>query len=568
MVRFRVTFHQPVGATLLTCVLIVSVLLGPFLVHGQSVQEQFNDHAGSAILQGWVRDSRGHPVGAVTVYLQGKAGAETLTARTDSEGAYRFPGLREGVYTLRAEMTGYRVTTFGPCVLGQKETKRIDFSLESQQTSGSSSEKPVSDKPEFFDEPEFTVAGVTEAMNPGGHGSDTSTTEALAKETASLPVTESKTNSRTASVSSSSSVAVEESLRKEAEREPRNFDVNHRLGKLLLDDGKVAEAIPYLERASRANPGDYENAYELARAYAHGGQYERARTHIRTILAAQDTAGKGIDRQEQAELHHLLGDVEEKLGNSLEAVREYQRAAELNPSEANLFDWGTELLIHRAFEPATEVFNEGNRLFPQSARMLAGLGVSWYARGSDDQAVERLCQASDLNPDDPNPYLFLGKIQSVETAQSTCTIEKLGRFVRLEPENAQANYYYALGLSRRNDADDLAHAESLLEKAVRLDPKLAAAYLQLGVLYSQRGDSSKAVSAYLEAIAADPGLVAAHYRLAQAYNRSGEKSKAQAELQIYNQLSKKTAEEAERQRRDIQQFVYTLREPASAAQPQ
>jgi Tfp pilus assembly protein PilF len=196
--------------------------------------------------------------------------------------------------------------------------------------------------------------------------------------------------------------------------------------------------------------------------------------------------------------------------------------------------------------------------------MLAGLGVSWYARGSDKLAVERLCQASDLNPDDPNPYLFLGKMQSVETAQSTCMMEKLGRFVSLQPENAQANYYYALGLSRRNDADDLAHAESLLEKAVRLDPKLAAAYLQLGVLYSQRGDSSKAVSAYQKAIAANPGLVAAHYRLAQAYSQNGEKSKAQAELKVYDQLSKKTAEEADRQRREIQQFVYTLREPAPA----
>jgi tetratricopeptide (TPR) repeat protein len=565
MVHSRVTFHQPVGASLVTCVLIVSVLLSPFVVHGQSVHGQFDEQAGSAILQGWVRDSRGHPVAAVTVYLQDKAGAETLTARTDSEGAYRFPGLREGIYTLRAEMTGYRATTFGPCVLGQRETKKIDLTLESPKASGSSS-----DKPEFFDEPEFTVAGVTDAMNPGGHGSDTSTTETLAKETASLPVTESKAgaaSSRTASVSSSSSAVVEDSLRKDAEREPRNFDVNHRLGKMLLDGGKGAEAIPYLERASRVNPGDYENAYELALAYARDGQYERARTQTRTMLTAQDTAGKELDRQEQAELHHLLGDVEEKLGNSLEAVREYQRAAELNPSEGNLFDWGTELLIHRAFEPATEVFNEGNRLFPHSARMLAGLGVSWYARGSDDQAVERLCQASDLNPDDPNPYLFLGKIQSVETAQSTCMMEKLGRFVRLQPDNAQANYYYALGLSRRNDADDLAHAESLLAKAVRLDPKLAAAYLQLGVLYSQRGDSSKAVSAYLEAIAANPGLVAAHYRLAQAYSRSGEKSKAQAELQIYNQLSKKTAEESDRQRREIQQFVYTLREPASATQP-
>jgi tetratricopeptide (TPR) repeat protein len=567
MVRFRVTVHQPgyFGAGVVSCVFVVSVLLGPFLVHGQSVQEQFDDHAGSAILQGWVRDAHGHPVAAVTVHLQGKAGAETLTARTDSEGVYRFSGLREGIYTLRAEMTGYHDATFGPCVLGQKETKTIDLTLESQKASWASSEKP-----EFFDEPEFTVAGVTEAMNPGGHGSDASTTEALAKETASLPVSESKmesASSRTASVSSVSSAAVEDSLRKEAERAPEHFDVNHRLGKLLLDDGKVAEAIPYLEQASRVNPGDYENSYELALAYARDGQYERAGTQTRSMLAAQDTAVKELDRQEQAELHHLLGDVEEKLANSLEAVREYQHAAELNPSEANLFDWGTELLIHRAFEPATEVFTEGNRLFPRSARMLAGLGVSWYARGSDDQAVERLCQASDLNPDDPNPYLFLGKMQSVETAQSTCMMEKLGRFVSLQPENAHANYYYALGLSRRNHADDLAHAESLLEKAAGLDPKLAAAYLQLGVLYSQRGDSSKAVSAYLEAIAANPGLVAAHYRLAQAYSQNGEKSKAQAELQIYDQLSKKTAEEADRQRREIQQFVYTLREPAPVTQP-
>jgi tetratricopeptide (TPR) repeat protein len=536
--------------------------LCPMVRFRVTVQEKFEDHAGSAI-QGSVRDSHGRSVAAVTVYLRPKTGTQTLSTRTDSEGNYRFSSLAAGEYSLRAEMAGYGDTTFGSCVLGQRETKKIDLTLESQKASGSSS-----DKPQFFDEPEFTVAGVTEAMNPGGHGSDTSTTEALAKETASLPVSESNTNSRTASVSSSSSAAVEDSLRKEAEREPGNFDVNRRLGKLLLDDGKFAQAIPYLEQASRANPGDYESAYELALAYGRGGQYESARTQTQTMVAAQHTAGKELDRQEQAELNHLLGDVEEKLGNSLEAVREYQHAAELNPSEANLFDWGTELLIHRAFEPATEVFAEGNRLFPRSARMLAGLGVSWYARGSDELAVERLCQASDLNPHDPNPYLFLGKIQSVETAQSTCMMEKLRRFVSLQPENAQANYYYALGLSRRNDADDLAHAESLLEKAVRLDPKLAAAYLQLGVLYSQRGDSSKAVSSYLEAIAANPGLVAAHYRLAQAYSRNGEKSKAQAELQIYDQLSKKTAEEADRQRREIQQFVYRLREPASAAQPQ
>ena len=42
--------------------------------------------------------------------------------------------------------------------------------------------------PQFYDEPQFTVAGVADATNLGGHGSDTvvRTKESLAKDTVSL----------------------------------------------------------------------------------------------------------------------------------------------------------------------------------------------------------------------------------------------------------------------------------------------------------------------------------------------------------------------------------------------
>jgi hypothetical protein len=49
--------------------------------------------------------------------------------------------------------------------------------------------------------------------------------------------------------------------------------------------------------------------------------------------------------------------------------------------------------------------------------MLAGLGAAWYARGSYDLAAKCLCEASDLNPDDSNPYLFLGKMQGLRTTE-------------------------------------------------------------------------------------------------------------------------------------------------------
>jgi len=202
-------------------------------------------------------------------------------------------------------------------------------------------------------------------------------------------------------------------------------------------------------------------------------------------------------------------------------------------------------------------------LFPRSARMLAGLGVTWYARGAYDEAAQRLCEASDLNPDDPNPYLFLGKMQSVKTTQSECAVERLGRFVTVQPESALANYYYALSLWNRDEVsgskENLTQVESLLGKAVRFDPKFGAAYLQVGILYSERADFPRAIAAYQEAIKVNPELEEAHYRLAQAYSRTGEKSRAQAELQLYKQLSKKRSDEVERQRREIQQFVYTLR---------
>jgi tetratricopeptide (TPR) repeat protein len=466
MDRFWATPNQSGYSRIATCLMVSMMLLALVSGEAQSIQGSVGDTrlepAGEATVQGTVQGSGKGSLAGANVYLRTKD-SQTLTARTDSKGAYRFSAVRAGTYTLRAEMVGYGAATSNSFVLGQKESKAIDLTLEPAKAS--------TGQPEFFDEPHFTVAGVTDTTNLGGHGSDVTVrnSEALARATASLK---------------------------------------------------------------------------------------------------HDPPGKADDEAGQ---HHLLAEADEKRGDSLDAVREYQRAAELNPSESNLFDWGSELLLHRAAEPALEVFTKGNRMFPHSVRMLAGLGAAWYADGSYDQAVQYLCEASDLNPDDPTPYLFLGKIQAAEGTQSEAIVERLARFVRLQPENALANYYYAVGLwKRRESSEDVAGFEqvkTLLDKAIQLDPKLGLAYLQLGVLYSEQRDFSKAISAYRHATAATPQLEEAHYRLMQAYRQAGETSKAQAELQIYTQVSKQKEEERERERHELQQFVYELRDQTPAAQP-
>lgn len=565
-----------VEISLATCLLMTIVLITPCPIQGQAVQSQSQSSSDSAALRGSVRDSTGHPVAGARVYLQVEDGTQTVSAQADPSGEYEFFGLHEGVYRLRVEMAGYSPASVGHCVLGPKEAKRLDLTLESSQGSQAKDSQPVKageKPPDFFDEPQFTVAGVTDGTNLGGHGSNTivRTKESLAKDIAGLSVSGDKPASPSLpTASSASSDPAEVSLRAAVERQPGNFDANHRLGKLLIDKGKAFDALAYLERASQLEPGNAENSYLLALAYADSGQYQQARSVTRALVTAQENAGPGAVQQHQAEAHHLLGDIEEKVGDPLEAVREYQRAAELSPSEPNFFDWGAELLLHRAAEPAIEVFSKGNRLFPHSARMRVALGVAWYSNGSYDQASQRLCEASDLKPDDPKPYLFLGKIQSVETNQSACSVERLKRFVQLQPESALANYYYAVNLWKRrkgpDDAETVAQAEFHLKRAVQFDPTLGTGYLQLGILYSERKDFSRAISSYQSAIKVNPRLEEAHYRLAQAYKRTGENMKAEEELRLYNLISKSKDEEVERDRRESRQFVYTLKSPPSGLQ--
>jgi tetratricopeptide (TPR) repeat protein len=242
----------------------------------------------------------------------------------------------------------------------------------------------------------------------------------------------------------------------------------------------------------------------------------------------------------------------------------------MDPSESNLFDWGSELLIHRTLAPAIEVFQHATERYPKSPRLVIGLGMALYSRGNYDEAVKALLQGADLDPSDPSCYLFLSKAYDSSPSQANEVIERFRRFVELQPRNARASYYYAMSLWKGKRAQDpdanLQQIETLLKTAVTLDPKLPEAHLQLGNLYSDQNKYAEAVPEYEKALQFSPDLADAHYRLGQAYVRTGDKERAQQHLQIYQQLRAEHLAEVDKQRADIRQFVYSAKDAASAKQ--
>lgn len=348
-----------------------------------------------------------------------------------------------------------------------------------------------------------------------------------------------------------------EQFKKAAELDPKNYDTNHNLGEFYVQSKKIADAVPFLERAQRISPSSYDNGYDLSLAYLLTGRLAAARQEIQELLKQKDAA----------ELHNLLGEVEEKDGKFVQAANEYELAAHADPSESNLFDWGSELLIHRTLGPAIEVFQDAVKRYPESPRLAIGLGMALYAHGNYDDAVRSLLRAADLNPSDPSCYLFLSRAYYGSPSQADEVVQRFRRFSELQPRNAQALYYYAMSLWKGKRAEDpsldLRQIESLLKNSLELDPKLADAHLQLGNLYSDQRKYAEAIPEYVRALELNPDLADAHYRLGQAYVRMGQKEAAQAQLQVYQKMNEQHLADVEKQRAEIRQFVFAAKDSPS-----
>jgi Flp pilus assembly protein TadD len=329
---------------------------------------------------------------------------------------------------------------------------------------------------------------------------------------------------------SGQAAAIERRLLEVVRGAPDSFEAQYQLASFYLQQGKLQAALPHLQRARAIDPGNDACGHDLALALIELTKLDEARTLITSMIGTHETG----------ELHNLLGNVEERAGNFAGADAEYERAAHMAPTEEHLFDWGNNLLQLRAFEDATKVFTPAIARHPQSARLHVGLGIAQYSRGQYEEAVKSFCEAADLAPSDPRPYQFLGEMYGVAPALGDEITRRLARFAKSQPRNAAAQFHYAMSLWKGQPAGapspNLRQVEVLLRRAVTLDSKFAKAFLELGILLSDRQRYTEAIQELRHATRLEPDLAQAHYRLAQAYQRTGQQALAAKELETFQRL--------------------------------
>src|SRR5579864_2898987 len=126
-------------------------------------------------------------------------------------------------------------------------------------------------------------------------------------------------------VSAPDVTGTERLLLEQVKLHPTSFQANRALGEYYIQQHKLEAAIPCLERARQIDPSNYENGYDLALAYLQTGTTAKSREVIIALL----------DQKDRAELHNLLGDVEEAEGHVEDAAKQYEIAARMDPTEKN-----------------------------------------------------------------------------------------------------------------------------------------------------------------------------------------------------------------------------------------
>jgi tetratricopeptide (TPR) repeat protein len=519
-----------------------------------------------AVLNGVVRNSSGKPVTGAHVLLLAKETGISRETLTDASGGFSFSEVPHGAFNLTAKSGTLRSSpveiAIPPSAHGSDGQPAIILVLNaSAEQQSETATTDASHSIQFADKPDFAIAAVTDWTAAGGHGSDASlrASEALTRDAVKLRA-DLEQGHQPDSRKTNPTNQTENELREAVAKNPNDFGANHNLGDFYLLKGRSSDAVHYLQTAHNADPASFDNELELAEALRLSGDLGSARNHIQKLLEKRDTA----------DLHRRTGELDESLGDSLAAAREFQTAVAKDASEQNYFAWGSELLIHRAIWQAKEVFDEGVKRYPASVRMLTARGATLFAGARYDDAAADLCRASDLEPEAVEPYLFMGKVEIAAPNPLPCVVEKLARFQKTQPANALANYYYAMALKKqqRSETDPQAKTliKELLAKAVTLDQKCAAGYLELGNLSAGSRQWEAAINYYREAIAADKDLSDAHYRLGVAYQRTGQQELAKEQFHMHDEIAAKQAAEIQRQREAVKQFLVVL--PDQNDQPQ
>src|SRR5580693_8799989 len=306
------------------------------------------------------------------------------------------------------------------------------------------------------------------------------------------------------------------------------------LGIAYAESGEMGKALASLKDVVNAQPDSSNPHFTLGLLYAREGQFkdeERAVTEFREALRldqGMDPARIALGRvlislqkysdaapvvleytrhqPKDAQGFYALGQVYRGLKRSDAAVDALERAAVLDPRDAAIrFDLGMLLVATGKTRAAIPQFEAAERFHPSDISTHNELALLLEQTGDEDGArVERAKLAALKSHSDKESAIagFNERAGEYLTAgNAKAAAESYGKALQLSPRDAKLHYNLSLALDRLGDFPS---ERQELARTIELDPHLAVAQNQLGLLALRSGQQAEAEQRFKKTLAIDP----------------------------------------------------------------
>jgi len=320
-----------------------------------------------------------------------------------------------------------------------------------------------------------------------------------------------------------------------ARRRPRDSEAIGTLGMLLDLYDRPDQALVCYERANQLDPRSFEWWYYLASLLAKQGKHaEAARTFRRALRldpaylpARLKWAESLLDSGEVQESKNVYSDIIDELPGTAEAY----------------FGLGRVAVVHGDPAAAQEFFRKACELFPTYGPARYALAQVDRKLGKSKEAEQELAlyahHETVVPPtDDPlRDQLRKLDMRAAAHLERGVQLEQVGRLddaiteteeaLRLNPELVKAHINLLILYGRMGNWEK---AEEHYQAAVKLNPaQFPDAYYNYGIILIEEGKLGEAEEAFRKALAIDPSYHAAHNNLGNVLEREGKLPEAAAE---------------------------------------
>ena len=291
------------------------------------------------------------------------------------------------------------------------------------------------------------------------------------------------------------------------------------LGRVLLEQGRISEAVPQLAEAVRLQPESPQMHSNYGVTLMELGRMAEAQAQFETCVRL---------KPDDPETQNNLGITLYAAGQTEPAIARFENAVRLYPGYADAHrNLGRVLARAGRTEQAIAHLREALRLKPANPDAHDDLADILMQTGQSEEAGNQYRAALQLRPDDAAAHLGLAALLSAD-GKWTEAMAEYQTVLRANPKNGDAAYGLGnafIKLRRWNDA------LPPCEAAVRLQPKRVEAHLNLGAALFFSGRPDEAVRCFETALELSPDSVKAHYFLGNVRMAQGNKAEARAQYE-------------------------------------